>query len=157
MKENKNLQILFSTILKIYNEELVNAIKQIKLIMINIAYNEGYDLEKMVEDLNRLVVKKLKENKDPYAIFLNLEKRRDRNCDDREEIVYNQMLDYTISKGSVVETHFPNIKEHKVIISEELEKRVKNKLLDKNFKWINSFEKEGSYGEKHSDQIDRKK
>ena len=50
---------------------------------------------------------------------------RDWNCDDREEIVYNQMLDYTISKGSVVETHFPNIKEHKVIISEELEKRVK--------------------------------
>ena len=67
------------------------------------------------------------------------------------------MLDYTISKGSVVETHFPNIKEHKVIISEELEKRDKNELLDKHFKWINSFEKEGSYRENHSDQIDRKK
>ena len=157
VKENKNLQRLFSTILKKYNEELENAIKQMKLIMINIACNEGYNLEKMVEDLNRLVVKKLKENEDPYAIFLNLEKRRDWNYDDREEIVYNQMLDYTISKGSVVETHFPNIKEHKVIISEELEKRVKNELLDKHFKWINSFEKEESYGEKHSDQIDRKK
>ena len=30
-------------------------------------------------------------------------------------------------------------------------------MLDKHFKWINSFEKEESYGEKHSDQIDRKK
>ena len=83
MKENKNLQRLFSAILTKYNEELVNAIKQMKLIMINIAYNEGYDLSKTVEDLNRLVVKKLKENEDPYAIFLNLEKRRDWSCDDR--------------------------------------------------------------------------
>ena len=61
-RKNKNLQRLISAILTKYNEELVNAIKQMILIMINIAYNEGYDLEKMVEDLNQLVVKKLKEN-----------------------------------------------------------------------------------------------
>ena len=107
--------------------------------MIEIGNQNNVDLKESIWRLALAINENINKLLDPYEIFMRLEKRKDMDYDKREEVVYNDKLDYTIRRGFCIEADIPNMKDHKVIIPEKFKDIILKDLTDMNVKWIESW------------------
>ena len=67
--------------------------------MIEIGNQNNVDLKESIWRLALAINEKVNKLLDLYEIFMRFEKRKDMDYDNREEIVYNDKLDFTIRRG----------------------------------------------------------
>ena len=154
IKHNKTVIERLSKICHDYNSDLIKIISEVKLRMIEIGNQINFDLKESVGRLNLALNKHNNKLLDPYEIFMRLEKRRDLDFDNREEIVYNDKFDYTIRRGLCIEADIPNMKDHKVIIPEKYKDIIMKDLTDLNAKCIEYCNFSNTYDGKHTEDCD---